>query len=247
MEKVVVSVVMPAYNCEKYIAQAIASVLKQNVSWELLIIDDASTDGTRKQIEPYLSDERIIYTVNEKNCGVVVSRNRGVSMARGKYIAFLDADDYWTDDKLERQLVLMEEKQAVLSSTARELMNERGELSGKIISVPTKITYRQLLKGNCINTSGVMVLTSVAKQYPMEQEHLHEDYIMWLRILQEHKVAYGLDAPLLKYRRMETSKSGNKLHSAKMTFGVYRYMGLNIIESVYYFCWYAIKGVIKYH
>ncbi len=143
MEKVVVSVVMPAYNCEKYIAQAIASVLKQNVSLELLIIDDASTDGTRKQIEPYLSDERIIYTVNEKNCGVAVSRNRGVSMARGKYIAFLDADDYWTEDKLERQLALMEEKQAVLSSTARELMNERGELSGKIISVPNEITYRQ--------------------------------------------------------------------------------------------------------
>lgn len=246
MEEILVSVVMPAYNCERYIEKAIQSVLAQAVSLELVIIDDNSNDGTADIIRSFLQDERVIYVHNSENLGVAKSRNKGMELARGKYIAFLDADDYWTEDKLLKQVQLMEEHQAVLSSTGRELMDQDGKLSGKIIGIPETISYKELLKGNVLNTSGVMVLSQVAKRYPMEQEKLHEDYIMWLSILKDYDMAYGINEPLLKYRVMKGSKSGNKLKSAAMTFGVYRYMGLNLIQSFYYFCFYAVGGLRKY-
>lgn len=246
MKEIVVSVVMPAYNSEKYIGQAISSVLQQSVPLELIIVEDGGTDHTKEAVEKYLSDDRVIYVRNEQNMGVAGSRNRGIEMARGKYIAFLDSDDYWTADKLEKQLALMEGKKAVLSSTGRELMDEEGVLSGRILEIPEEITYDTLLRGNVMNTSGTMVLTSVAREFPMVQDHLHEDYIMWLSILKKYHVAYGLNEPMLKYRLMNGSKSGNKLKSAKMTFGVYRYMGLDIMKSIYYFIQYAFHGILKY-
>lgn len=246
MEKILVSVIMPAYNCENYIRTAIESVLVQKVPLELIVIDDNSDDGTADVIQSFSRDSRVIYVRNSSNLGVAQSRNKGIEMARGKYIAFLDADDYWTEDKLVRQTALMEEKQAVLSSTGRELMDRDGRLSGKIIGIKPEISYRELLKGNVLNTSGVMILTQVARRYPMEQEQLHEDYIMWLSVLKDYDIAYGIDEPLLKYRVMQGTKSGNKIKSAAMTFGVYRYMGLNIFQALYYFCFYAVRGIQKY-
>ena len=246
MKDVLVSVVMPAYNCEKYIGQAIRSVLEQTVSLELIIVEDKSGDGTEAVICEFLDDERVIYISNDVNSGVAASRNKGIDLARGKYIAFLDSDDYWTSDKLERQVTFMEKGNKVLSSTGRELIDENGGSTGRVIGIPDVICYKDLLKGNVLNTSGVMVLASVAKKYKMVQDHLHEDYIMWLSILKEYKVAYGINEPMLKYRVMKGTKSGNKLKSAKMTFGVYRYIGLNLPVAIYYFCHYAINGVRKY-
>lgn len=247
MSEIQVTVVMPAYNCERYIETAITSVLQQQVPLELIIVEDHSTDGTADVIRRFESDERVIYLHNEINAGVSESRNIGIRMARGKYIAFLDADDYWTKDKLERQVALMEDKKAVLSSTARELMDEEGKLSGKVIPVPDTMTYRDLLKSNRINTSGAMIRTEIAKEFLMGQDHLHEDYILWLKVLKKYGMAYGLNEPMLKYRLMKQSKSGDKLKSAKMTWGVYRYMGLNWFQSLYYFMQYAVAGVKKYH
>ncbi len=246
MSEVLVSVVMPAYNCEKYIGEAIESVLEQRIPLELIIVEDSSKDRTKEVVSSYLQDERITYIRNEKNAGVAASRNKGIELAKGKYIAFLDADDRWTKDKLERQVTFMEEGDQVLSSTGRELIDENGDSTGKIIGIPEEIGYKDLLKGNVLNTSGVMVLASVAKRYPMGQDHLHEDYIMWLSILKECGKAYGINEPMLQYRVMKGTKSGNKLKSAKMTWGVYRYMGLNIICSIYYFIHYAVRGVLKY-
>ena len=246
MKDVVVSVVMPAYNCEMYIGEAIQSVLAQSVPLELIIIEDSSGDGTGDVIRSFLPDERIIYICNEMNAGVAASRNKGMELARGKYIAFLDSDDYWTPDKLERQVAFMEDGAKVLSSTGRELIDEMGVSTGKIIGIPEVIEYKDLLKGNVLNTSGVMILASVAKKYKMTQDHLHEDYIMWLSVLKEHRRAYGMNEPMLKYRVMQGTKSGNKLKSAKMTFGVYRHIGLNLFQACYYFCHYAMNGIRKY-
>ena len=246
MNDVKVSVVVPVYNCEKYITEALNSVLKQEVEWECIIIDDHSTDGTATEVEKFLTDKRFRYIYNEHNMGVAAGRNLGVSMARGRYIAFLDGDDYWMPDKLIKQLKLMEEKRAVLSSTGRELMDENSRLSGKIITIPEVITYNALLKGNVLNTSGVMVRRDAALKYPMKEDHLHEDYIMWLSILKEYGKAYGINEPLLKYRVLKGSKSANKLKSAKMTYGVYRYMGMSRFRSMYYFCFYAVRGLKKY-
>lgn len=246
MEKPLVSVIMPAYNSERFIETAIHSVLIQDVPLELLVIDDCSTDNTKEVLSKYASNPNVIYIRNEINMGAAASRNKGVSLARGKYIAFLDSDDYWLPHKLSRQLDALEAKQRVLCSTARELMTPDGTLTGKIIPVPENITYSMMLKHNLINCSSVVLLREVALEFPMEHEDSHEDYIMWLRILQKYKKACAVNEPLLKYRLSNTGKSGSKLNSARMTFKVYRYMNFGLVKSCCCFVSYAVHGVLKY-
>ena len=148
-----VSVIMPAHNAEKTIGQAIESVLLQTVPLELLIINDSSSDGTAGAVRPYLSDPRVRYYENPSNLGAAGSRNRGVSLAAGEFVAFLDSDDWWAPGKLTKQLAKIEETGAVLCSTARELMHADGTSMGKIIPVRERITYRDLLRHNSINCS----------------------------------------------------------------------------------------------
>ena len=246
MKDILVSVIMPVYNGERYIKEAVESVLRQQVPLELIIVNDCSTDKTEDVIKRYLEDDRVLLCRNDRNLGVAASRNLGIRKAQGEYIAFLDADDRWRADKLERQLSILEEKQAVLCSTARALMDESGVLTGKVIPVGEKITYKKLLRSNCISMSSAVLKREVALEFPMEQDHLHEDYILWLNVLKKYGVSYGINEPMLEYRVSAGSKSGNKWKSAKMTYGVYRYIGLGRIKSLYYFMWYAICGITKY-
>ena len=161
-------------------------------------------------------------------------------------MAFLDADDWWEPDKLERQLEVMEREQVVLCSTARALVNPDGSPMGKVIPVKEQITYCELLKHNCINCSSVVIRREVAVEFPMHHEESHEDYIMWLEILQKYGSACAVNEPLLQYRLTNTGKSGSKLHSAKMTFGVYRCMGFGMGKSLLLFAGYAFHGIKKY-
>ena len=143
MEKPVVSVIMPAYNCEKFIAKAIESVLVQNVSLELIILNDCATDGTERVIQQYLSDQRIRYVKNDRNMGVARTRNEGVRMAMGEYVAFLDSDDWWEREKLSKQLALIKKEKKVLCSTGRELVDINGNLTGR--EIPVKETILSLI------------------------------------------------------------------------------------------------------
>lgn len=246
MEKPLVSVVMPVYNGEKYIQKAVESVLNQDVSLELIIIDDGSTDRTEEILAKYRSHEKLRYLKNKKNIGVSGSRNRGVREAAGTYVAFLDADDWWEKDKLKQQLALLKKTGCVLCSTGRELMHPDGASTGRNIPVKEKITYRELLKHNCINCSSVLVRRDVISRFPMEHDDSHEDYITWLKILQEYRCAAGINKPLLKYRLSIGGKSRNKLKSAAMTYRVYRYMGFGTLKSAVLFVSYALHGLWKY-
>lgn len=244
---ILISVIIPAYNCEKYICQAVDSALAQQVPLEIIILNDGSSDRTESVVlKNYDKNPAVRYIRNEQNLGASGSRNKGVTLARGKYVAFLDADDWWEPEKLKKQLTLMEEKKTVLCSTARMLRNPDGSSMNKIIPVTEEITYRTLLCHNCINCSSVLLLKEVALEFPMEHEDSHEDYIMWLRILQKYKTACAVNEPLLNYRLSAAGKSGSKLNSAKMTFKVYRYMGFGLFKSLLCFCSYAIHGVLKY-
>lgn len=242
----IVSVIIPAYNCAPYISKAIYSALSQQVPLEVIVINDCATDNTEEVIKQYLDNPAVRYVKNEKNLGVAKTRNRGVRLARGKYVAFLDSDDWWESDKLRKQLDLIEKENMVLCCTARALMNPDGTYMGKVISVSERITYRSLLKHNCINCSSVLLLRSVALEFPMEHEDSHEDYITWLKILKKYGTACAVNEPLLKYRLSTTGKSGSKLKSARMTFKVYRYMGFGMMKSILCFCSYAVHGVWKY-
>lgn len=246
MEEITVSVVMPAYNSAATICQAIDSVLIQGVPLEIIVIDDKSQDNLNQVMKRYGEEPRVRFLHNERNLGVAASRNRGIEAARGEYIAFLDSDDWWEPGKLAAQLTAMKRYNVVLSCTGRELMRADGTSKGKVISVHEKITYRSLLMQNCINCSSVLIRTDVAREFPMEHDDAHEDYIMWLQILRKYRRAVGLPHPYLKYRMAENSKSGNKWKSARMTYQVYRYMGYNPFKSLCFFLSYAVHGVLKY-
>lgn len=241
-----VSVVIPSYNSGRTIRQAVESALEQSVQVEVIIVDDGSQDDTESVLDAYRDDSRVRIIRNECNMGVAASRNRGVKEAACPYVAFLDSDDVWLPGKLEKQLELMNRTQSVLCSTARELISETGERTGRVIQVPESVTYRQLLRGNVINCSSVLVDRQAILKYPMGNDNMHEDYICWLQMLREYGTAVAVNEPLILYRQTRNSKSGSKLSSARKTFAVYRKMGYGLVRSCIYFVCYAVNGVIKY-
>lgn len=246
MKDVLVSVIIPAYGCADTITQAIDSALRQQVALEVIVVNDCSRDSLDAVMERYASDMRIVYVKNRKNLGAAQSRNRAVAMARGSYVAFLDGDDVWRDGKLQKQIALLEQTGAALCCTARELMTSDGVCTGRVIPVKETITYRELMKHNSISCSSVLMPTSIAREFPMHHEDSHEDYIMWLEVLQKYGRACAVTEPLLCYRLSNTGKSGSKLKSAKMTFKVYRYMGFGWGKSICCFVSYALHGIWKY-
>ena len=246
MEKPLVSVVMPVYNGERYIGKAIESALGQEVPVEVLVIDDCSADGTELAVMKYMDSGKIRYIQNEQNMGAARSRNRGVKEARGKYIAFLDADDWWEEGKLAAQLAALEMTGDVICSTGRDLMNPDGTFTGKYIPVKSRLDYHELLKHNSINCSSVLILREVALEFPMEHDDSHEDYITWLKVVRKYGHATGINRPYLKYRLSQGGKSRNKAKSAIMTYQVYRYVGYGPLRSACFFLSYALHGIWKY-
>lgn len=247
MEDVLVSVVIPVHNCAHLVCQAIDSALIQDVPMEILVLDDGSTDNLDEVMLRYRDEPRVRYLKNEHQMGVARTRNRAVEMAKGNYIAYLDADDYWMPGKLHKQLCLMATTGAVLCSTARELILTDGTPTGHVIPVKPLITYSRQLLHNQINCSSVLIKTEVAKEFPMHHDDSHEDYLMWLEVLEKYQFACAVNQPLLKYRISTTGKSGVKIKSAKMTFKVYRYMGFGFFKSCMCFCSYMFHGLLKWN
>jgi len=253
-----ISVIIPCYNSKNYICDAIESVFMQKGSFdiELIVIDDASTDNSLKIIKNCFKDfsSQDIYSncdckliVNSSNFGVAYSRNKGIELASGNYVAFLDSDDIYSPYKLQKQLNLMKDKDAIISCTARELVDENGVSKNNFIKVPTEIHYKDLLKTNRICCSSVLIKSEIIKNFKFEHDEFHEDYYLWLRILKEHQVAYGINLPLLKSRMTTEGKSRNKLKSSIMHYNVYKLIGLNIFQSIYFFVFYIFFGLSKYY
>ena len=243
-----ISIIMAAYNAEKTIGQAIESVLRQTYTdWELIVIDDASADKTASIVKEYAAlDERIRLFINQKNRGVSYSRKYGLQQTKGNWIAILDSDDLWMEEKLEKQVALQFDTNAELLFTGSSFIKHTGEKLEWIFHVPTTVNYRALLKQNVVSNSSVLVKKSVIEEFPMEHDECHEDYITWLQILRKYGCASGIDEPFLQYRMSADSKSGNKLKSARMTFQVYRHMGYGWLVSCLYFISYAFHGMKKY-
>lgn len=245
-----VSIIMPAYQAERYIEEAIQSVLSQTCSdWELIIIDDCSGDGTAQIIKNYIKkNPKIHYYRNEVNLGAAETRNFGVSVAAGEWIAYLDSDDCWHPEKLERQLETAEKTKAELLFTGSSFINEESQPLDSYFPAPETVGYQELLKQNVISCSSVLLRRELAEAYPMKcASLLHEDFAVWLQILRDKGIcAFGVNEPLLIYRIHTNSKSGNKWKAAKMTFRVYRYLGLSYVSSVYYWMFYLVRSVRKY-
>ena len=243
-----ISVIMAAYNAEKTIRQAMESVLCQTYPHlELLVVDDGSEDGTVRLAEQLAAkDSRVRLIVNPANLGVSRSRRRGLEEARGKWIAVLDSDDAWAPEKLKKQITLQKERGADLVFTGSGFMDTEGRRMDWYQRAPARVTYRQLLKQNVISNSSALVRKKLYARHYAAGDDMHEDFALWLSILKEGVIAYGVDEPLLVYRVTACSKSGNKIRAAIMNWNTYRYMGLNPLAAFYYECWYMVKGLLKY-
>lgn len=243
-----ISVIMPAFNASKTIELSIESVLKQTQNdFELIIINDCSTDDTLQKIEEIArEDSRIRVYSNEINSGASFSRNYGVSVAKGDWIAFIDSDDLWREDKLKKQIELVDNNpDAVLTFTASAFINWEGVPFNYIMAVPDKIDYTALLKKNLLSCSSVLVKSELMKSIKMYDDSISEDYAAWLTILKKVDFAYGINEPLLIYRVCKKSKSSSRIKAAIMTFKTYRYIGYNLLVSLFLVGRYTLYSVSK--
>ena len=247
MENELVSIIMPVYNGEASIAESIDSVLAQTYSsWELIIVDDCSTDNTGDIIAQY-TNEHIHYWRQQQNDGVAAARNKAISMAKGRYIAFLDSDDLWMPEKLERQLAFMKNNNYGFTYTEYRQFTDKPQNVGAIVKVKDCVDYKELLKGNDIGCLTVVLDREKFPQIKMPGER-HEDYITWLNLLRDGEKAYGLHLDLARYRKSEKSLTGNKWQSLKWTWNVYRRsQALSRYESIKNMCHYVVKGIKKHY
>lgn len=250
MELPLVSVVMPAYNAGQYIRQAVESVQAQTLKrWELLVIDDCSADQTRELVTRMAAaDSRIRLIPNEENLGTAGSRNRGLDLARGEYVALLDSDDCWRPEKLEMQLSLAKKTDADLVCTSYALVDEQGEPCCRDYLVPGgPIDLDQLLVQNVIGCSTVLLSRRVVENYRFSTDYYHEDFALWLKLLEDGLCAVGMEAVLVDYRLHRNSRAANKISSARHRWTIYRsQMKLPLLKSCYCLIRYTIAGLTKY-
>jgi len=245
-----VSIIMPAYNAGLYIEQSILSVLNQTYkNFELIVVNDFSTDTTLKIIQKYnLIDNRIILINNSENLGVVDSRNKAIDLATGTYIAFLDSDDIWLPFKLEKQIAFMSENNYDFTFSQYEIFKDYDPRYSKIVKVPKKINYNQALKWTIIGCLTVVYNVEKIGKIKMPKLKHGEDVFTWLSILRKGIIAYGIQETLAKYRKLLKSRSSNKIKSAKLQFeNYYHFLKLGLIKSIYFTICYSFNAFIKHH
>ena len=219
-----VSIIMPSYNTGRFIAQSIESVLQQTYPyWELLIVDDCSTDDTDAVVAPYLADSRIRYLKNEKNSGAAISRNYALREAKGKWIAFLDSDDLWTPDKLEKQLGFMQETGCAFSYTDYCEIDEQSAPLGRRVCGPNRITktgmYSYCWPG-CLTVMYDAETVGLVQIKPIQKNN---DYAMWLQVCQKAD-CYRLGECMAQYRKRAGSLSNHSYTKLiKWHYKLFRY------------------------
>lgn len=248
--EVQVSVITPCYNAAATIQATIDSVCAQSHrDWEMIIADDGSTDGSRDLISQAAArDSRIRPVFAKSNGGAARARNLALDEARGRYIAFLDSDDCWKPDKLEKQLAFMKKQGCAFSFTAYEYVDREGRPFGKVIAAPDQVRYRDMLKNTIVGCLTVMIDREQTGPFHMPDLKSRQDLATWLSLLKRGYVAYGLDENLADYRISGAgSLSGNKWAAAKKTWHVYRRQErLPLAKSCWYFCHYAANAIRKH-
>ncbi|MDR1539954.1 MAG: glycosyltransferase [Clostridiales bacterium] len=245
-ESIKCSVVIPVYNCERFLSEAINSAASQTLKdIEIIVVNDCSSDHSFEIASMASQKDSRIHVLNtQSNQGVSHARNLGVQTAQGEYIAFLDADDIWLQNKLETQLELLESACGSLCYSGAFFF--QGDGSDKEIKVPKTVDEKRLRWRNVIIASSVLVEKRKMMPFPEDKKNLHEDYVVWLKILSKYGSAVGVNKPLLRYRITGGSKSGNKLKSSLMIWNTYRYMRWRFYQYFFYFIAYAVHGVKRY-
>ncbi|MGV7214025.1 glycosyltransferase family 2 protein [Bradyrhizobium sp. UFLA05-112] len=242
-----VSIITPSWNVERFIEETIASVQAQTFAdWELLIADDCSTDKTPELIEAISArDPRVKLIRQAKNGGPALARQASIDHAQGRYLAFLDSDDLWLPNKLERQLAFAREKRAALSYTAFRRIDESNTTTGRLIEVPASLTYEQLLKNTSIATLTALVDREIAGPVAMKNEG-YDDFCLWLSILRPGHSAFGLNEDLARYRVRGASVSSRPVRSAKWVWQIYRNVEhLPLLKSAWCFAHWGARAWLK--
>ena len=233
-----VSIITPLYNAENYITATIESIQNQTyANWEHIIVNDLSTDTSLQLAEAFSKkDPRIKVVTLSRNSGAAHSRNKATELATGDYIAFLDADDLWHPQKLEKQLQFMQENNAAVSYTSYVHINEAGELLGKRIKAFPKLTYKKQHSNNYIgNLTGIYKAAEIGKIIAPNIRK-RQDWAVWLEAIKKsNRPALGLQEDLAYYRMHEGSMSANKMNLIKYNFKFYKeYLGYSWITSAFY-------------
>jgi glycosyltransferase involved in cell wall biosynthesis len=244
-----VSVITPNYNCAAFLPAAIESVRSQTFpDWELIIADDGSTDDSRRIIEYYArSDTRIrLVTTAAPSGSPLAPRNLALRQARGRYLAFLDSDDLWLPGKLAQQLPLFADAQTAIVFSNYEKVDPEGTRSNRVVHAPKTVTYRDLLKGNCIgNLTAMYDSEKVGKRYFSHPGH--EDYALWLDILAAGYIARNTGTVEALYRIRRGSVSARKGQAMQWQWDIYRNARrLSPLRSAYFFGCYLTRGLWKY-
>ena len=250
MEKKLVSIIVPVYNAEKYLEDTINTIIRQTYGdWELLLIDDCSTDSSCEIIQKHIKkDNRIKYYKQEKNMGPACARNRGIDISEGRFVCFIDADDIWEKDKLKKQIDFMIEKKCAFSYHSYEFADCNCKPTGKRVIAKEKLTYNEALKNNIISTITVMFdMQRINKELiKMPNIKYVEDTATWWKVLRNDYIAFGIPDLYSFYRRIENSHSSNKLRTQKSLWYLYRKEEkLNIFYSVYCLFWKNANAILR--
>ncbi len=213
----IVSVIIPIYNSEKYLKETVESVLKQTYDKiEIVLIDDCSKDNS-PEILKELSEKynNIVFFLQTKNMGAAAARNKGMELASGRYIAFLDSDDLWYPKKIEKQIALMKEKKQSFSYTSYEMIDENKSVIIKKTKVLEHTKYKDLLKNTLIATPTVVIDRNSLGTINMPGRRTGQDYAYWLLLLRNGKIAYGIDEVLVTVKRRKSSLSKNKFQNLR--------------------------------
>jgi len=243
-----VSIIMPSYNAEKYITESIESVLHQTYgNWELLVTDDCSSDQTPSIVQSYAEKEpRIDFVIATQHSGIAETRNQSIARAKGRFVAFLDNDDLWVPEKLEKQVHFLLENDYAFVYSAYELMNEDGSPKGKTIKTAGVIDYDKYLKNTIIGSGTIMLDTEKTGSLQMPHNATSDDMALWCKILKDGHRAHPMKEVLMRYRVRNNSASANKLKAAKDVWLVYRKQEkLPFFYALTCFCCYAFNAIIK--
>lgn len=247
-----VSIIVPVYNAEKFIEETISCVINQTYkNWELILIDDMSKDNSCSIIKKIIKNnkDKDIKLIKLEEKGMAAgARNKGIEKATGRYLCYIDADDLWDKDKLEKQVQFMKEKKCAFSYTSYEFADENCKPSGKKVIAKEKLTYKQAMKNNIISTITVMFdLDKINKELLMMPNLQYiEDTASWFKILRNGYVAYGIPNVFSYYRRTPGTSSSNKFKTLKRVWNLYRKEEkLNIFQSCYYFFMKNINAILR--
>lgn len=250
MKNGLISIITPIYNCEKFIEETIKCVQNQTyTNWELLVVDDCSPDNSSDIIKKYAKkDKRIKYIKLKENSGAAIARNKALEESKGRFIAYLDADDLWKPEKLEKQVNFMLDNNYAFTCTDYEKIDENGNSLNKIIKIPEKVNYNLFLRNTIIQTVGVMVDTKITGKdiIVMPNIRRRQDAATWCQLLKNGFDCYEVPENLSYYRVVSNSLSSNKFKAVKMNWYWYRKIEkLPLWKTCYCFVGYAFNAIKK--